>query len=316
MSETSLTVHNKTFNELATYLPEHVPMLQRIQESLPEVVRATSFFGKTQSQFMDNMMTVSGVSPIRNARQCLAEITRMRAALREAHFKNEKKRIEIKTKELELKKYSNKTFFGLSTLSEAEVLKVQLLETEIAEIKSELSEGEIYISGAIRRIDNYVSQYKTILKSAGKEEFTEKDFEEDEEHHHITTAFSQAITAARSRKSMGYTIDEGNHIYFYQIGINGAIAETEVRGLLMLEEKRIQEAVANAAYNAKEPNAAKHKPVEFPDHTMILEFLNTMANKYSGSARKFAEAKGMTVSTEHSLIHEGDKRLMLQGGNK
>ncbi len=44
-----------------------------------------------------------------------------------------------------------------------------------------------------------------------------------------------------------------------------------------------------------------------------MAFLNDMADKYQGSAKKFAEAKGMTgIITEYAALKEGDKRLYIE----
>jgi hypothetical protein len=76
----------KDFSQLIEYAPEHKEMIENITRNHPEITRATSLFGKTQSQFMDNTMTVSHMTPLRNARQILAEMERTRNALKEAFF--------------------------------------------------------------------------------------------------------------------------------------------------------------------------------------------------------------------------------------
>ena len=87
-------------------------------------------------------------------------------------------------------------------------------------------------------------------------------------------------------------IDEGNQIYFYQVGINGASAQKEV-----------------IKYFHKENEILKADGS--PSHKMFLKFLNEMADKFQGCASEFAKAKGMTGTiTEIAALKEGDTRLL------
>lgn len=265
---------NKTVNQLIIDQPEHGKMLSIIEENLPEIKRGSNLFFKTQSQFMDNMLTVSHLTPLRNARQILAEMNKTTEAVKEFHFKVKKSEINIKMKERDL-------------IQEQDHLKRDLLELEIMELMSQLETSKGYLSGAIRKLTNYSEQYVAILKAHGKENFTEEDFEKEEEEYHIKKAFEQGITAARSR---GGIIDEGNLIYFNQIGINGAAAQKDVIDYLNAEN--------NLFKDNKEPT-----------HAMFLLFLDAVYKKYSGSAKKLAEFKGMlgTVSKDALLIqHKED----------
>ena len=56
--------------------------LQTMADSMNEIDRATTAYGRTQSSYMDYLMTVSAFTPARNARQILAEIERRRQALK------------------------------------------------------------------------------------------------------------------------------------------------------------------------------------------------------------------------------------------
>ena len=240
-------------------IEQHLPMMNLIKENLPAINEGISMFGKSQSAFMDNMLTVAHPTPIRNLRQILSEINRTMQALREANF-------NIKRKEIEIKKYERQL------INENDDLERELINVEIEDRLSGLDAGKNYISGAIRKMTNYITQYNSILESIGVKSFDEIDFEVEEERYHIMTAFAQGLTAARSH---GGVIDEGNHIYFYQIGINGAAAQAEVSGLLILEREFL-------------------KNNETPPHGLVIQFLNNMAIKYRGCSREYALYKGMT----------------------
>jgi len=242
-----------------TNIEQHLPMMKLIRENLPAINEGISMFGKSQSAFMDNMLTVAHPTPIRNLRQILSEINRSMQALREANF-------NIKRKEIEIKKYERQL------INERDDLERELINVEIEDRISGLEVGKNYISGAIRKITNYITQYNSILESIGVSSFDEIDFETEEERYHIMTAFAQGLTAARSH---GGVVDEGNHIYFYQIGINGAAAQAEISGLLILEREYL-------------------KNGETPPHALVIQFLNNMAIKYRGCSREYAKYKGMT----------------------
>jgi len=261
---------------IASRLPEHREMMEIIRKSEPEIQRGMSQFGKTQSQFMDNMLTVSHLTPLRNLRQILAEMNKTREALKEAYFAIKKKEIQIKIKDKELERA-------------APGPERELIEIEIMELRSQIESTSLYVSGAVRKLAAYTTQYNSIRENYGISEFSEQDFENEEERYHIMKAFEQGLNAARSR---GGIIDEGNLIYLSQIGINCASAQREVTQYLNDE--------ATAFSEGREPS-----------HKMVLLFLERMAQKYAGSAKTFAALKGMTTSSAVALLRssaeKGDK---------
>lgn len=278
MSKELQLINPGSVKDIIAYAPEHKEMILKLEENLPEIQRATSLFGKTQSQFMDNMLTVSHTTPVRNLRQILAEVEKLKNALQEAYFKDAKRSVEIKMKLRDLE-------------NEKDELKKELIEIEINELRTQADTSNKYVSGAIRSITNYMEQYNSILASMGVTDFNEIDFEKEEEKYHIQKAFEQGLTAARSHDGR---IDEGNMIYFTQIGINGAAAQAEVRGYLIYEQEMLKQG-------------------HVPTHGMFLTFLNQMSEKYAGSAQEYAKAKGMTGTiTEYAALKEGDTRLLLK----
>ena len=239
--------------------PEYAVMLNSIEQRLPAIKEATENFNKTQSQFMDNMLTVSHPTPLRNIRQILAEMNKTDMALKEAYIKCAKKEVEIEIKLRDLE-------------SEEDNLKVKLIQLDVIELKTQLDTTKGYIGGAIRKLTNYQAQYDAIMQSIGKESLSEADFEEEEERYHIMKAFDQGTTAARSRQFM---VDEGNLIYFTQIGINAGVAQKDVANYLYAELEII-------------------KTGNEPGYDMYIKFLSDMGDKYKGCSSKAAKAKGMT----------------------
>jgi hypothetical protein len=263
------------FKELTECLPEYKGMLEVIKAGVPEITRATSLFGKRQSQFMDNMLTIKKPTPIRNLRQIAAEMNKINEALTETYHKCRRKEVErqIALRDAEV---------------ETDELKKQLFFIDADQKASELRATKNYMGGSIRKLANYQKQYDSILASMGKSTFSEIDFEQEEERYHIMTAFEQGLSAARSRQGV---VDEGNQIYFTDVGINGSVGSKCVRGYLALEEKLF-------------------KAGDEPDYDMQLKFLNDMADKFKGCSMRLAEHKGMTTLTKEAALERGDTRLL------
>ena len=232
-------------------------MQEIIKASLPEVTRATVLFQKSQSQFMDNMLTISHITPIRNLRQILAEMKKIRMALGEAHYSIEKKKIDIEEKrEIRIKETG---------------LTEKRLDIEIEELEWQISSIMENVGGAVRKLANYTLQYQAIQKAYSLESFDEQDFEDEEEKYHITKAFEQGLNAARAH---GGFIDEGNQIYLEQIGINGTVAQVQVANYLNGEASMLSRQIE-------------------PTHEMQIEFLLRMAEKFKGCSKAYAKWKGM-----------------------
>ena len=253
--------------ELFNKAKQYTAMVKVVQESLPTIYQASSNFGKNQSQFMDNFLTISHPTPLRNARQTLAEINRSVEALREAQYNMNKKQIQIKRLERDLK-------------IEEDDLKRQEIQLDIEFETSKLSSTMLYVEGAIRSTTNYIEQYKEILKNAGYSELTEVDFEKEEESYHIMKAFDQAICAARSR---GGLIDEGNHIYFSQIGINGQMAQNMITRFFAQEKVALEKG-------------------SILTHTFLNDFLKDMAAYFKGCSNIVADRKGIAPQTPQALL--------------
>lgn len=262
-----ITTNKDVIKALST--PEYVEMLSKIEDSALEIHQTTQIFQKTQSQFMDNMLTVSHPTPFRNLRQILAEMKRSRQAMGEAYFNIEKKKIKIKKFQKQLESYTD-------PLDREEVeLKIREAEWQIECIMEN-------VGGAIRKLANYTAQFNLIKEQLP--DLSEKTFEEEEERYHIMKAFEQGICAARSH---GGFIDEGNQIYFTQIGINGTVAQVEMTNYLNWESTMLH----------------NHKEITHEDQMM---WLNAMADKFKGCSLKYAEYKGMDLTTDYALL--GDQR--------
>ena len=99
----SLTVKNLE-NTLTDVKPEYRTMLKNIEDKMPAVQQASSNFYKSHSQFMNVMLDVTAITPIRSIKHSLAEIEKTKSALQEAQINMEKQKIKIKKKQRKLLK--------------------------------------------------------------------------------------------------------------------------------------------------------------------------------------------------------------------
>ena len=247
---------------------EYKQMLTNINATLPAIKQSSSNFYKSHSQFMGVMLDVTAITPIRSVKHTLAELDKTRMALEEAQLKMMKKDIELRQKE---KKLADGAF--------EDDLERELLETEILEVKVNMNNIQNSVSGAIRKMNFFTNQYKSILKKLGKDDITEEEYEKEESRYHVMTCLKQALNAARAR---GGVIDEGNLIYLFDMGINSAQAQAEIYAYLDMENKLMKEGKA-------------------PTHEMTMIWLEACADKFSGESVKFAERRGFKLYDEDSL---------------
>lgn len=258
--------------EISHNLPEQqVRLLARITELLPRATQDTVPFRKSASQFKSATIDVTDLTPISTAHHLLAVIDRTRTALEEASIKLRKRQAKVRRIEAKL------------ITAQGDDAERLLIDLDKARIRVNTLEG--MVTGAIQKLHHALAQYQGILDMIGVESLTEQDFEEDQARKHIITAFFQALCAARSRQGI---IDEGNHIYLAQLGINGAVAQAEVDALLAEEQAAMQAGLA-------------------PDQLGILEWLNRLAEKYAAYPRRFAEARGLLVLRPDSLLAVEDQ---------
>ena len=256
---------------------EYKGMLKNISTNLPAIKKSSSNFYKSHSQFMGVMLDVTAITPIRSIKHTLAELDKTRMALEEAHLKMMKKDIELREKESKLENGDYKNDFEKETLS-----------VEILEIKVNMNNIQNSITGAVRKMSFFTTQYNSILKKLGKDDITEEEYEKEESRYHVMTCMKQALNAARAR---GGVIDEGNLIYLFDMGINSAQAQAEVYAYLEMENKMMAEGKA-------------------PTHEMTMKWLEACADKFSPDAEKFAERRGFKLYDEESLntkLLTGDK---------
>jgi hypothetical protein len=254
--------------------PEYSGMLDHIQSNLPAITVASQNFYKSASQYKNVTLDVTDLTPMSSLKHVLAVIDQTRAALEDSYFKTSKSKIELKKKQLQH-----------SVMEDG--YDKDLLEVEIQELETVLRNGDGYVKGAVRKLSFFVTQYNALLEKLGKTEFTEEDYEREESRYHIMTAVKQALIAARSR---GGLIDEGNHIYLFDMGINGAALQRELTAYFEMEQDLM------------------NKGIE-PSHEMTINWLEAVASKYIDCGAKFAESRGF-VSLDRLSLTNGEQHAI------
>lgn len=255
-------------NELAI-TPEYKGMLEHINANLPAIRRDSENFYKSASQFKNVTLDVTDLTPMGSLKHILAVIDRTRMALEEAHISVKRKQIELRKKTEEYDKAEDGN-------------EKELLWIDIVEINNHLSNSENSVRGALRKLSFFTTQYQAIMEKLGKEEITEEDYELNESRHHVMTAMKQALCAARTR---GGIIDEGNHIYLFDMGINGAVAQAEIFAFLQAEQEMLAKG-------------------EEPTQELTMKWLEACADKFANCGAKFAELRGFIPLDKKSLAKE------------
>ena len=264
----------ETVSTLPMVNKQYKGMLKHINETMPAIQKSSSNFYKSHSQFMNTMLDVTAITPVRSVKHTLAEIDKTKQALEEAHIKLRKKQIDMKEKEDILKDIEASDI-------EKDRAEIELIELQVQE--KNIGNG---ITGAIRKLSYFTTQYQSILKKLGKETITEEEYEDEEENYHIMTCMKQALNAARARGGM---IDEGNLIYLFDMGINSAVAQQEILSYL----KKENDMMANGGT---------------PTHEMTMQWLEHCVQRFKGDSIKFAERRGFQLKDSKSLNLLEDKK--------
>lgn len=248
--------------------PEYQEMIKKIESVMPDVYKNSSNFYKTDSQMKEVTLNISDITPFTRLKHILARIERTKEALRENYFNSKKKQIEIAQKK--------------AAILEADDLQKQLLEIEIEELESTMAVTANYIKGAIRQMNFLVTQYETTMDSMGKEFISEEEYEESEAKNHIAIALKQALCAARSRNGV---IDEGNHIYLFELGINGTAIQAEMYKFFAMENEMLSLG-------------------EEPTHEMQMAWIEKMMTKFETNPVKVIKARNLQMLDKTSLVRE------------
>ena len=207
VKDTSLVISNEVVNDLVKSTSISSEALTKICDRLPELERAKSAVGRTNSQTTSTLMTMTMLadSPYRQMKQCLAQIDSKRNALIEAHFNVKKNQVKIKKWE--------------ESDNELDQIKAEEAKVGMEQMKSS-------VDNAMREIGLYQDIYDKI-RDANKipEDWDEEDFESSEVANAIRMGFRQAIQNLMSSDRIAVSTVE----YWEQFGIHPMVGEKLTR---------------------------------------------------------------------------------------
>lgn len=183
----------------------------QIVSRLPEYERGSLLIGHSTSQtgYSLQTMTMISDSPLSRMKQCLAQIEKRMNALREAYFKNEKIKLELK----KLKENNINEFTDL----------------EIRKKEAMLEQTTKSMIHAFRQIGHFQDLYDSIKKNNNiPDDWTEVDFEKQEIENMIKRSFRLGIQEITQTGRIGKSSVE----FWEQLGIHPQLAEYKVREYL------------------------------------------------------------------------------------
>jgi len=175
---------------------------QRVETALAKVSETERIWNRSHSQWTWRHINLSYAAPMKNLRQVSAEVSRKREALEEAKWNYMRNEIKLKQKEERLAK-------------EKDPLKAQLIELDIAQLKSGMANGMKYVEGAMKDVLTLSNLYED-LKESHYKDYNEEDFEKEEAKSHLKRSLVQCLRDVRQ----GGRITKGEQEYLEQIGVN------------------------------------------------------------------------------------------------
>ena len=217
--ETSLVISETLVNDLIPNTTLSPEALTKICDRLPELHRAKSAVGRTNSQTTSTLMTMTMLadSPYRQMKQCLAQIDNKRNALIEAHFNTQKAKVKIKIWD--------------ESEKELDHVKSQEAKVQLEQMKSSAE-------NAMKEIGMYQDIYDKIRTSHGiPEKWDEEDFEASEIENAIRMGFRQAIQNLMSSDRIAISTVE----YWEQFGIHPMVGEKLTREYMASVKKEMSD---------------------------------------------------------------------------
>jgi hypothetical protein len=251
---------------LSTNMPSaYLEMMSKTAEVMPKITESTKAFYKSDSQVKNVSLNITELTDVGSASHILARIEQKKQALQESEIKVRKKQVKLARKKAELETVSG--------------FDADNLELDILEIQTQIETIQNYQSGAIREVRFLVEQYEAICMRLGVEIITEEMLEADQPLAQTARAFSQALAAARAR---GGIIDEGNFIFFQDLGINGAAAQREVTAYFEMEQEILNQG-------------------NVPTFELQYEWVRGVASKFAGEVTRYAEHRGLVPLVQDAL---------------
>ena len=191
---------------------------KKVDLAIANVAETERIWNRSHSQWTWRHINLSYAAPMKNLRQVSAEMTRKREALEEAKWNYLKNEIKLKQKEQRLEK-------------EKDDLKKQLLEIDIAQLKSGMANGMKYVEGAMKDVLTLSNLYDDLKENF--KDYTEEDFEKEETKSHLKRSLVQCLRDVRQSGR----ITKGEQEYLEQIGVNPGKIHLDMTAFLEYEQK-------------------------------------------------------------------------------
>lgn len=191
---------------------------KKVDLAIANVAETERIWNRSHSQWTWRHINLSYAAPMKNLRQVSAEMTRKREALEEAKWNYMKNEIKLKQKEDRLAK-------------EKDSLKAQLIEIDIAQLKSGMANGMKYVEGAMKDVLTLSNLYDDLKERYS--EYNEEDFEKEEARSHLKRSLVQCLRDVRQSGR----ITKGEQEYLEQIGVNPGKITLDMLAFLDYEQK-------------------------------------------------------------------------------
>lgn len=191
---------------------------KKVDLAIANVAETERIWNRSHSQWTWRHINLSYAAPMKNLRQVSAEMTRKREALEEAKWNYMKNEIKLKQKEDRLAK-------------EKDSLKAQLIEIDIAQLKSGMANGMKYVEGAMKDVLTLSNLYDDLKERYS--DYNEEDFEKEEARSHLKRSLVQCLRDVRQSGR----ITKGEQEYLEQIGVNPGKIALDMLAFLDYEQK-------------------------------------------------------------------------------
>jgi len=191
---------------------------KKVDLAIANVAETERIWNRSHSQWTWRHINLSYAAPMKNLRQVSAEMTRKREALEKAKWNYMKNEIKLKQKEDRLAK-------------EKDSLKAQLIEIDIAQLKSGMANGMKYVEGAMKDVLTLSNLYDDLKEKYS--DYNEEDFEKEEARSHLKRSLVQCLRDVRQSGR----ITKGEQEYLEQIGVNPGKITLDMLAFLDYEQK-------------------------------------------------------------------------------
>jgi hypothetical protein len=256
--------------------------LQKVADRMVAIDRATTSFGKSNTQTTSKLMSLTMLSPAgtpyQQIKQILAQIERKRTAIKEAYIKIKRQKVELKKLERDL------------AITEDDLDKEDIL-IDIEETLSNISDSILYFEGALKEIGQYQETYDEIIRNNNiPEDWDEKDMELSEIEHHVKSAFRLGLRDIINHNSLGM----GTLEYLEQYGINPISADKFIRDYVNTQKAKLN----------------KQSTPTYDDH---MNFLNEMFNIHKDCYKDAMKRMGIdNLINEEFLYLEKNKENIME----